>query len=251
MKGSRITGCLASALLAGATQAFQMRQPPPVDLVQGFDWKNPFALEAMSAFQPACEVETSFSALEYTLHELMDPPPNGLKPWAKGLKEVFDGKEYPGGWSGLDYHLHGRSLLLMDYDKLPLTVREWIEEQERSDGKGKALFAILEKPKTEEDELEHVVEFPAADRIDRSGDEQKVAIFAPGALYGVLPLWAAEASKCKGQLVDLTKYDTKPVDGGVVAWIEHSQPEDHSMKFDIKAQVLKASNTKASAKEEL
>lgn len=53
------------------------------------------------------------------------------------------------------------------------------------------------------------------------------------------------------QLVDLTKYDTTPVDGGVVAWVEHSQPKDHSMKFDIKAQVLKASNTKASAKEEL
>ncbi|KAJ3519567.1 hypothetical protein NM208_g14078 [Fusarium decemcellulare] len=233
---------LASILLAGTTQAFQLRQPPPIDLVKGFDWKDPFSLEAMAAFQPSCEAKASFEALEYTLHELMEPPPQGLKPWAQGLKKSFTGREYPGGWSGLDHHLHGRSLLLMDYHKLPLSVREWIEEQERTDGDGKALFAILDKPKDDKYEIEQVVDFPAADKIDRSNDEQRVAIFAPGAIYGILPLWAAEGSECKDQLSDLTRYKTTPVDGGVAAWVEHSEPKDHKTEFNIRAQVLKASD---------
>ncbi|KAM5352179.1 hypothetical protein ACJ41O_004902 [Fusarium nematophilum] len=206
---TRVT--FASAILAGISQAFQMRQPPPIDLVDGFNWKNPFSSEAISAFQPACEAKASFNALEYTLHELMEPPPAGLKPWAKGLKEAFSGREYPGGWSGLDPHLHGRSLLLMDYDKLPLVVRQWIEEEERTNGEGKALFAILDKPQGEEDEMEKVVEFPAADKIDRSEDQQRVAIFAPGAIYRILPLWAAETSECKGKPLILNLSSPQPL----------------------------------------
>jgi hypothetical protein len=249
------------AMLTGLSQSFEMRRPPPVELVQGFDWSDPFTPSSMAAFQPRCDDKKQFEVFEYTLAELMEPPPKGLKPWAKGLKAVFANREYPGGWLGLDPHAGGRSVLLMNYDQIPLLVREWIEQQERTDGEGKALFAVLEKPKNDEDEIEEVVEFPEADKIDRVNDKEKVAVFAPGALYGILPLWTAEASECRGkmrypvwswvwcavtyiqiadQLVDLSKYSPKPADGGVVAWVLHSERQsDQKTKVDIRVQALK------------
>ncbi|KAM0341521.1 hypothetical protein ACHAPU_009969 [Fusarium lateritium] len=242
------------ALLAGLTQAFDKGHPPSVELVQGFDWKNPFTPDAAAAFQSTCEAKARFEAHEYTLHDLMEPPPKGLKPWAKGLKAVFSNREYPGGWLGLDPHADGRSLMSMNYDKFPLLVREWIEQQERTDGKGKALFAVLEKPKSGDDEIEAVVQFPEADKIDRASDKDKIVVFAPGALYGILPLWAAEASDCKDQLVDLSKYSPKPSDGGVVAWIEHSKPQDTKTTIDIKVRALKKKGQgqeKSATREEL
>ncbi|KAH6899638.1 hypothetical protein B0T10DRAFT_1099 [Thelonectria olida] len=232
----------ASLLLlsaAGASHAFNFKKQVPPDFVENFDWKDPFQLKALASFDASCESSASFAALEYTLHNLMDPHPDGLKPWATGLKEVFSGKEYPGGWAGLDRHLHDRSLLLMDYDKIPVLVREWIEEQERTDGKGKALFAIFDKPKKEGHEIKSVVKFPSEDKIDRSQDAQKVAIFAPGALYPVLPLWAAEGSECKDALLDLARYKPTPADGGVVAWVTHTKPEEKQMELSIKVQSLK------------
>ncbi|KAH7149715.1 hypothetical protein B0J13DRAFT_313292 [Dactylonectria estremocensis] len=240
---------ILAAVLAGTAQGFNFKKPPQPDKVEGFVWKNPFTSTAISPFAPACESEITFKAFEYTLHDLMEAPPNGLKPWGEGLKKVFSGREYPGGWFGMDYHLHNRHILLMDYDKLPILVREWIEEEERTDGKGKALFAIFDKPKKEEDELESVVEFPPADKIDRSQDGQRVAIFAPGALYGILPLWAAEASACKDIFSDLGKYNAVPEEGGVVAWVQHTRPDDKKIEFDIQVQALKAKEAEVKVEE--
>ncbi|KAF5717379.1 hypothetical protein FMUND_5856 [Fusarium mundagurra] len=264
MKTTSAGFVFTSAVLAGLAHAIGMAPPPPVELVQGFDWKDPFALDAMALFRPTCEAKSQFEALEYTLKDLMEPPPKGLKPWSKGLKEVFADKEYPGGWLGLDPHLDGRSLLLMNYDQIPHLVRRWIEQQERTDGKGKALFAVLEKPTNDEDEIEKVVQFPEADKIDRDNDKDKVAIFAPGALYGILPLWTAETSKCEGmppdpanrfetvayseitdQLVDLSRYKPKPSDGGVVGWVMHTKPQNNKTKLDIKVQALKTKEVKS------
>ncbi|KAH6985635.1 hypothetical protein BKA56DRAFT_653937 [Ilyonectria sp. MPI-CAGE-AT-0026] len=254
---------ILAVLFTGTAQAFNFHKPapPPPSKVDGFEWNNPFSSKAISSFESVCESTANFHAFEYTLHDLMTLPPNGLKPWGNGLKTVFSGREYPGGWVGIDAHLHNRNILLMDYDKLPLLVREWIEEEERTDGKGKALFAIFDKPKQEDDEVESVVEFPSADKMDRSQDGQRVAIFAPGALYGILPLWAAGTSDCKGKLIikepnrmkrfahevaldvlsDLGKYKATPEDNGVVAWVKHTQPDEKKMiKIEIKANSLKA-----------
>ncbi|KAK7398242.1 hypothetical protein QQX98_012392 [Neonectria punicea] len=241
---------ILTVMVAGTAQAFNFKKPvAEPHKVDGFEWKDPFSTDLLSSFEPACESKASFKALEYTLHDLMEPPPNGLKPWSSGLKKVFAGREYPGSWVGMDRHLHDRSLMLMDYATLPITVREWIEEEERTDGKGKALFAVFDKPKKEEDEVESVVEFPSTDNIDRSHDEQRVAVFAPGALYGILPLWAAETSECKDILTDLGKYKPTPEDGGVVAWVQHTIPEGKKMKFDIKVNALKAKNVEGKAEE--
>lgn len=193
---------LAVPLLASTTHAiFGGKAPakPQPNLVDGFVWADPFETDAISSFDVTCETEKRFEALEYTLHDLMEPPPKGLFTWASGLKTFFAGREYPGGWSGYDRHLHDRAILRMDYDKVPLELRKWIEEEDRTGGKGKGLFAVFEKPKLEGDTFDAVVKFPAASEVDRAQDQEKVAIFAPGAIYHVLPLWAAEESRCKGE----------------------------------------------------
>lgn len=203
----------AAVLLSSTVSAFKFGKPPPdiqVHVIDGFPWKNPFNTDAISSFEPVCQKKVNFNAMEYTLHDLMKPAPEGLKPWANGLKKVFSGREYPGGWTGLDHHLHDRSLLMMDYKTLPIAVRQWIEEEERSEGKGQGLFAVFEKPKDESDIVSDLVEFPSADKIDRSQDESKIVIFAPGAVYGILPLWAAEASDCKGKCT-VESNDTIPI----------------------------------------
>ena len=197
---------LAIALLASTAHGFnwfwkRAEPEPTADLAEGFQWKNPFSSDAISSFEPSCESIVDFNALEYTLHDLTQPPPEGLKPWEVDLQKSFsvEGYRYPGTWDGVDRHLDDRNIVLMDYDKLPIPVREWIEEQGRAGGQGKGLFQIFEKPGEADAPSEDRELWPAADKVDRTLDAQKVAIFAPGAIYSILPLWAAEKSECKGE----------------------------------------------------
>jgi len=185
------------AFLASTAHAFGAKPSPKPTKVETFKWKYPFEPEAMANYNAACEASQKFDAQEYTLHTLMDKPPLGLGPWATGLKEFFTGREYPGGWGGWDRHLHDRNLLKMEYSDMPLKVREWIEEQERTEGPGKGLFAVFQKPKDDDDTIDSTVE--VKESVDRSGDGEKVAIFAPGAIYEILPLWVAEGSNCEGK----------------------------------------------------
>ena len=198
MKFSVVPATLA---LVGSSAAAIQSKPPPNNitphLVDGWVWSDPFPAAKASAFEPSCEAVKHFFALEYTLHELMEEPPNGLKPWAGGLKKLFKQREYPGGWSGYDRHGYERAIMKMDYTDVPLALREWIEEQERTDGEGKGLYGVFKKPSDETEEIESVLEKPA--ELDRKQDEDKVVIFAPGAIYHVLPLWVAETSDCKGK----------------------------------------------------
>lgn len=196
---------LVAALMASSIEAKGAGYEPPnvkPHVVDGFVWKDPFAQEAMSAFEPACEVTKKFDHREFTLHNLMEKPPMGLKPWAEGLKTLFSAREYPGSWAGYDRHGYERAILKMEYADIPLAARQWIEDQERSNGVGKGLFGIFEKPQNENDTISAVVEIPEVDSVDRSLDSNRVAIFAPGALYYALPLWAAEDSNCKGISLD-------------------------------------------------
>ncbi|CAM1501016.1 Fc.00g101780.m01.CDS01 [Cosmosporella sp. VM-42] len=246
---------VAIALLASTTHGFNWpwkRSEPKlaVDLVGAFKWKNPFSSDAISSFEPSCESIVEFSALEYTLHDLTQSPPEGLNPWSADLESLFstEGYQYPGTWAGVDRRLHDRNIVLMDYDKLPLPVREWIEEQGRTGGQGKELYQIFWKPKEVDAPSEERELWPAADKVDRTLDNQKVAIFAPAAIYSILPLWVAEKSECKDTLLDLTKYKPELQDGGVIAWMENSKPEKKAMTFQVKAQVLKAKEVPAPSK---
>ncbi|KAK1497970.1 hypothetical protein CTAM01_07607 [Colletotrichum tamarilloi] len=240
---------LATTLLATAASAFQIGKPPmpqaKTTMADNFPWRDPFTSATTDAYTPTCSSSKTFAATQYTLHDLFDKPPTGLFPWGDGLKTFFSGREYPGGWAGLDRHMYDRNVLMMEYADVPLRVREWIEEEERADGAGKGLFAVFEKPAGEEDKITERVAVPGeAKEVDRGLDEGRVAIFAPGALYPVLPLFVADGSDCEATLADLSSYQAVPKDAAVVAWpVSHTRPDTangkRDIEFTVKAQVLK------------
>ncbi|CAI6086517.1 hypothetical protein V2G26_003571 [Clonostachys chloroleuca] len=243
---------VVAALMATSAEAINKDAPPRVDptLTEGWLWKNLLKSSEIAAFDGSCEAVKQFKMYEYSLHELMEPAPRGLKQWAGGLKKLFSQREYPGGWSGYDRHGYDRAVLRMDYTDVPLAVREWIEEQERTDGPGKGYFGVFEKPKSDDDDVDDVVAVPSASEVDRSQDENRVAIFAPGVIYHTLPLWAAEGSECKDDLLDLTKYKPEVAEGNVVGWAEHKSPGfDNKAEFKVTARALKA-KTKSTAEKE-
>lgn len=208
------------------------RLPGKPALMPNWSWPNPFpsdpsstritissASEASSPtrFVATCSSTKTFKATEYLLDDLQELPPQGLIPWVEALRKVFTNRPYPGSWDGIDPHGYDRNMLMMEYVDVPLRVRRWIESEEwAEEGKGKGLFAVLAKadvdkgekivatatslinekkegaPMTEEEEKEW-----------RKGDEQRVVIFAPGAVYENAPLWVAEESECEGMLSSL------------------------------------------------
>jgi hypothetical protein len=169
--------------------------------MDNWKWPNPFKTPS-TKFAPACTASRTFAAREFLLDDLALDPPTGLLPYRDALREVFSARQYPGSWDGIDPHGYDRNLLTMKYDEMPLRVREWIEEEERTEGKGKGLFAVYKVP-DEGTKVSDTVKVPEESPVDeewRERDAERVAIFAPGALYEVLPLWVAEGSGCEGEL---------------------------------------------------
>ncbi|KAM0279206.1 hypothetical protein ACHAQH_004751 [Verticillium albo-atrum] len=249
-----------SALAGTVTAQVGMGRPPsPHDaakatLVEDFAWRDPFTEATSSLFTPSCEVTKTFPAQQYTLHQLYDKQPLGMWSWAEGLKNVFNEREYPGGFSGLDRHGWDRYILLMDYADVPLRAKEWIEAQAAGKTADRGLFALFEKPKDKHEKVDDQVVVPEAG-LDRADDAKRVVLFAPGAMYKILPLFVAESSDCADTLEDLSKYSPDAVDGGVVAWpISHSRPNLREKKRDIeiviKAQVLKTKEDAAKGEAE-
>jgi hypothetical protein len=170
--------------------------------LESFKWADPFSSRKMKRFAPSCSTEKSFSAKEFLLDDLSEKPPLGLAPWSEALKKIFKGRAYPGSWDGIDPHGYDRNLLMMEYSDVPIKVRQWIEHEERSDGEGKGLFAVYSKPQDDGDEIRNVVKFPTEGMAEglRPLDKKRIVLFAPGALYDILPLWVAESSSCEGKL---------------------------------------------------
>lgn len=214
MKYQAITLLLSAlaAVPASAQGVSNPRAPESLDeakatIVESFKWRDPFANEATAEkFDVACEVTEVFKAEQYTLHQLYDKQPLGLWSYVDGLKKFFTEREYPGGWSGLDRHGWDRNVLLMYYDSVPVQVREWIEEQARTESEHFGLFAMFPKAKDKHEKVPEQVVVPKDGPVDRSEDENKVILFAPGALYEILPLFVAESSECKGKLWVLPFY---------------------------------------------
>ncbi|KAH6842345.1 hypothetical protein B0I37DRAFT_195996 [Chaetomium sp. MPI-CAGE-AT-0009] len=243
---------LTAAWLASTASAVGPASPDQPPRLKGkpekmasWPWRNPFTTPEHKKFTPSCDVTRTFQAREFMLDDLAIKEPAGLLEYRDALKDVFSSREYPGSWDGIDPHGYDRDLLTMDYDAIPLRVREWIEEQERTDGPGKGLFAVYQRPMPGTRVL-HTIKVPKETPVSeewRARDEVRVALFAPGALYEVLPLWVAEGSKCEGPLLDLSKYSSKLVDGGVIAYpIQHSLPKraqgKRDIEFQVQAQVL-------------
>lgn len=274
---------LSPCLAAVGPTSPQSPIPPKVDptKLDNFTWSDPFSSPKIHQFDTTCESSRTFSASEFQLHDLSEPEPEGLLPFRERLLAVFGQRNYPGGWDGMDAHGYERNLLKMEYKDVPVQVREWIVTQEKSEGSGtgKGLFAVLEKAGKDEKESED----------STSQDEDKIVLFAPGAVYETLPLWLAQDSGCEGKkkscqslfvgesyisndtslagkLTDLSKYSPRLIDGGVVGWpIEYTYPKrskgERNMSFTLKAQVLSSpatasdkiekDNVKTEAKDEL
>lgn len=168
--------------------------PPKVDptKLENFTWSDPFSSPRLADFDVACTSQHTFTASEYQLHDLQLEEPKGLGPYGDALKALFGGRPYPGGWEGMDAHGYERNLLKMEYADVPVRVREWIEEQEETDGPGKGLFGVYDKP----GQGERVTGAAKLTNVDSA--RSLVVIFAPGAMYETLPLWVAEGSDCEG-----------------------------------------------------
>lgn len=192
--------CIISSAWAGSHPGPKRPDGVPVKM-EDFKWADPAASRRMKKFSAGCTASRTFEAKEYLLDDLSEEPPMGLKPWTEALKKIFSGREYPGSWDGIDPHGYDRNLLLMEYSEVPIAVREWIEAEERGDGEGKGLYAVYEKPKDKDQVIRNVVKFASAEMAKglRPLDKKKVVIFAPGAVYDILPLWVAEGSDCKGK----------------------------------------------------
>lgn len=176
--------------------------PPKVapTKLDNFTWADPFP--RLAALDPApaasCETTRSFAASEYQLHDLHEAEPLGLAPYGDALKHIFGGRDYPGGWHGVDAHGYERILLKMEYKHVPVKVRDWIAEQERSSNKkNKGLYAVYDKPKKAQ-RVMGTADLDEEQDQDRVWDAQRIVIFAPGAIYENLPLWVAEGSGCEG-----------------------------------------------------
>ncbi|KAK4095764.1 hypothetical protein N658DRAFT_502349 [Parathielavia hyrcaniae] len=247
----RLDALLAAAMLATTATAIgpatpdkPVRLPGKPEKMATWRWPNPFASPRYAKYTPACEAKATFPAREHSLDDLSETGRNGLIAFRDALRSVFAAREYPGSWDGIDPHGYDRRLLIMDYDSMPLKVREWIEEQERSDGPGKGLFAVYGRPGPGQrvgDTVPVPKEVPVSEEY-RAKDDRRVVLFAPGAIHEILPLWVAEGSDCEESLLDLSKYSGKLADGGVVAYPVHHTPAtftNRDIEIQIKAQVLK------------
>lgn len=205
---------LGAAALGPAVPGQAPRPEGKPTKMEDFKWADPFSSSKIRKFAAACEAEKTFNAREYLLDDLQEKPPLGLWHWSEALKKLFAGRQYPGSWDGWDPHGYDRNLLMMEYSEVPIPVREWIEEQERTDGEGKGLFGVYEKPKDDEHRIQNVVKFPTKGMTPalRPLDKKKIVLFAPGAIYDLLPLWVAEDSNCKG--TSLPWDSVVVVDGG-------------------------------------
>ncbi|KAL2162507.1 hypothetical protein VTH06DRAFT_7421 [Thermothelomyces fergusii] len=248
----KLDSILATSVLASTAAAIGPAGPIPrlhgvAEKMKNWKWPDPFSSPKYEEFTVACEATGRFRVSEHPLDDLsVDHAHGGLLAYRDALKAVFASREYPGSWDGIDPHGYDRKILLMDYETMPLRVREWIEDQERKDGPGKGLYAVYPRPAPGVRVMKTINipdEVPVSDEW-RAKDDRRVALFAPGAIYEQLPLWVAEGSECEEQLADLSKYSAELVDGGVVAYpVEHTKPgslaSDRGIEFTIKAQVLK------------
>lgn len=196
--------CLASraAAVGPAVPGKPLRPPGKPEHMFNWKWTNPFFSEAqLSKYEASCTTEKTFPAKEYLLDDISEEPPLGLKPYMDALKKFFADRKYPGSWDGIDPHGYDRNLLQMKYTDVPIKVREWIEAQDRdAESKFKGLFAVYKVPPEGAKVTETVPagDVPLLPEL-REPDAHKTVLFAPGALYEILPLWVGEDSECAGK----------------------------------------------------
>jgi len=178
--------------------------PPPIvilTVVESFQWQDPFGAHTTPlGFEATCESKKTYRASQHLIADLEEQPPMGLAPWSDGIFYFFGGRPYPGTWDGVDNKGESREIMKMEYADVPRAVRAWIEEQKKGDSESvtKFKFAVFEKPKKEGDRIAGTAK-PKKEGEEPVKDEDKVLMFAPGAIYDILPLWVADGSDCEGK----------------------------------------------------
>lgn len=190
-----------------------------------------------------CKVDATFKATQHHLGDLQAPAP-----WSRAVETFLGWHPYPGSWEGIDAGGDRRDIIIMEYTEVPTAVRDWIDAQHRDKASNKSkwyLFGVFEKPKKDFGKASGIAMAPATsvavgDDAPVIPDQDKVLIFAPAALYEILPLWVAKNSGCEGELarrvwvdgfvlintdhtlladmMDLSKYSSYARDKSVIAW---------------------------------
>ena len=181
-----------------------------------FKWTNPFQTSNAPppGFEAACSAEATFQAKQYTVSDL-----DGA--WLAPVQEFLARHTYPGDWEG-----HGAGddnnnnnnnhnvVVAVEYADVPEAVKTWVEEQyegwtaEQAVGasvKKWHLFGVFEKPVGEQATARFVL--PGRDTAvtvveaeeQATRDREKVLVFAPAAIYEILPLWVAKGSGCESE----------------------------------------------------
>lgn len=189
---SRLPIFLAAAAVARADPKIVVNR-----VVDDFHWEDPWprGRTVPHGFEAICEAEKTYTASQHVLSDLEAPPPAGLAPWADAIKFYFGGHPYPGSWDGVDAGDTARDLLKMEYTDVPQAVKDWMAETIKFDkwGHTRYMYGVFWKPK-EGEKTGRVVSEDAEGK-----DEDKVLLFAAGAIYEVAPLWAAKGSECEGE----------------------------------------------------
>lgn len=196
-----MTSRLLTSLLLG-TAAVAHAQVVVSSVVESFQWSDPFgSYTTPPGFEAACEAASTFRATQHVVQDINEAQPVGLAPWADAIPYFFGGRPYPGTWDGVDPKGPAREVMMMEYADVPTAVKDWIAEQQKDkEGDGRYLFAIYDKPKKEGDKVSATAKLSAPGEDGKSSDDDRVMMFAAGAIYSTLPLWVAKGSDCQGML---------------------------------------------------
>ena len=170
-------------------------------IVESFKWREPFPEDGspLFGFDVPCEAKATFHGKQYKFSEFETE----LAPYSSALHSFFGQRDYPGTWGGVDHGGQDRQFIMMEYNDVPLPVKHWVEEHSKygADVLKLALFSVLEKPKEGETVdvtgTTSVIEGQEPDKMVKVPAKEKVMVFAPGALYQILPLWVAAGSECE------------------------------------------------------
>lgn len=190
-----------------------------------------------------CKVDATFKATQHQLGDLQSPAP-----WSRAVLTYLGWHPYPGSWEGIDAGGDLRDIVIMEYADVPVAVRDWVDAQHRDKESTKSkwwLYGVFEKPKKDFGKASGIAMAPATpvavgDDAPVIPDADKVLMFAPAALYEILPLWVAKNSGCEGEsalwdwvdgsavtntdpllladMLDLSKYSSYARDKSVIAW---------------------------------
>lgn len=160
--------------------------------LSSFKWERPFPFDNTPPLnmEAKCEAEKKFKAQQWKLKDLQAP-----SPWSPAIETFLGWHPYPGTWEGIDPDGDDREFLIMEYTDVPTPVRDWIENQRHNKDNLNSkwwLFGVFEKPGK-------VAPSAVGQETPPEKDEDKVVLFAPAAMYEILPLWVGKGSECEGE----------------------------------------------------